>query len=133
MPKNYTLIEHTADIGIKIKGKNLKEVFKNSALAMFDIMAEQRTEKITVKLKSDNLEELFVNWLNELLSLSAAKELIFTNIKIKRLGKNILEAEVTGCGAKNYKFNTEIKAATYHELEIRRAKSGWQARVILDV
>lgn len=140
--KNYELIEHTADIGIKVSGKDLKELFKNVALAMFDIIAERRPENrvqrpetqiLTIKQKADNLEELFVNWLNELLSLSATKEKIFCDFKFKSLDEHNLEAEAIGCDVKDYKINTEIKAATYHELKIEKTKSGWQAQIIFDV
>jgi SHS2 domain-containing protein len=138
--KNYELIEHTADIGIKVSGKDLKELFKNTALSMFDIIAEQRTENreqrienITVKQKAENLEELFINWLNELLSLSAIKEKIFCDFRFKKLDEQNLEAEVSGCDIKDYKVNVEIKAATYHQLKLEKQKAGWLAEVIFDV
>lgn len=137
---NYELIEHTADIGIRVKGCDLKDLFKKAALAMFDIIAEkrtenrkQRTEDIAIKQKANDLEELFVNWLNELLSLSATKELIFEDFNIHNLDENNLEATVTGSNFKNYKVNTEIKAATYHQLKLKNDESGWQAEVIFDV
>ncbi len=164
--KSYEFIEHTADIGIKVKGKDLRELFKNSALAMFDIIAEQSpqkrteyslpwqaisagqgeqpalakrsgpgsTEKIKISLKSDNdIEELLINWLNELLSLSATKELIFSDFKITKLNENNLQAVAIGQDIEDYKVNTEIKAATYHELEVKEGKFGWEAKIIFDV
>jgi len=140
--KNYELIEHTADIGIKVKAKDLKELFKNVALAMFDIITGEilntqysilNTQEIIIKQKAENLEELFINWLNELLSLSDVKEIIFSDFKINKLNENNLEAVALGEDIKNYKINTEIKAATYHELEIKRDNSGWKAQVIFDV
>jgi SHS2 domain-containing protein len=140
--KNYELIEHTADIGIRLKAKNLKELFKNTASAMFEVMAEKKSEvksqksevkKIKIKQKAQDLEELFVNWLNELLSLSSAKGLIFSDFKINKLDKNNLEAEAFGEDIKNYKVNTEIKAATYHALKIEDKDDFWQAEVIFDV
>ena len=136
---NYELIEHTADIGIRIKGRDLKDLFKNAASAMFDIMAQKQhlktgiQEKIAIKQNGDDLEELFVNWLNELLSLSATKELIFEDFNIHNLDENNLEATVTGSNFNNYKVNTEIKAATYHQLKLKNDESGWQAEVIFDV
>lgn len=138
MPKNYEIIEHTADIGIRVKGGDLKELFKNAALAMFEIMAEAKKKaaekkELKIKLKADNLDELFINWLNELLSLSAAKELIFPAFKITKLNESSLEAILSGSDIKNYRLNSEIKAATYHELKLGRIKSGWQAEVIFDV
>jgi SHS2 domain-containing protein len=137
--KNYELIEHTADIGILVRGADLKELFKNAALAMFDIIADRRgltipeQEKIRIELKADVLEELFINWLNELLSLSATKELIFFDFQISTLDENNLQAIAMGSNINNYRINTEIKAATYHELEIKESISGWQARLIFDV
>ncbi len=139
--KNYELIEHTADIGIRVRGSDLKELFKNTALAMFDIMAEKkrntqysiRNTRYIVQQKADDLEELFINWLNELLSLSAIKEKIFCDFRFKKLDEQNLEAEVTGCDIKDYKVNVEIKAATYHQLKLEKQKAGWLAEVIFDV
>ena len=137
--KTYTLIEHTADIGIRTKGDSLKELFQNTALAMFDIIAgiptkkSKRKGKITIKEKADNIEELFINWLNELLSLSAVKELIFTDFIIEKLDEHSIKSICIGEGIKNFKVNTEIKAATYHELKLERKESGWLAEIIFDV
>ncbi len=140
--KNYELIEHTADIGIRVRGSDLKGLFKNAALSMFDIIAERKPciryqvsgiKEIIIRQRADDLEELFINWLNELLSLSAIKEKIFCDFSFKSLDERNLEAEVFGCDIKDYKVNVEIKAATYHELKLEESKSGWQAEVIFDV
>ena len=138
MAKNYELIEHTADVGIRVEGGDLKELFKNAALDMFEIMAEAKNKaeakkELNIKLKADNLEELFINWLNELLSLSATKELIFPAFKITKIDERGLEAALFGSDIKNYRLNSEIKAATYHQLKLRQLKSTWQAEVIFDV
>lgn len=137
--KNYELIEHTADIGIKVKGSDLKMLFENAALAVFDIIAENKSSgaqdkhEIIIKLKADDTEELLVSWLNELLSLSATRELIFSGFKVKKITPKTLQAAATGEAAENYRLNTEIKAATYHQLKIEQADGGWQAQVIFDV
>lgn len=137
--KTYELIEHTADIGIRVKGGSLKELFRNAGLAIFQISADKREinnkklHKLSIVQKADNLEELFINWLNELLSLSAVKELIFEDFKIKKINEFGLEATAAGSDMDNYKVNTEIKAATYHQLKIEKKLTGWQAEVILDV
>jgi len=136
--KAYELIEHTADIGIKVKAKDLKGLFSQSALAMFDIIAEEKStnnkpQKIKIEQSADDLESLFVNWLNELLSLSAVKELIFYDFQINKIDKNLLQAVAVGRSVHDYKVNVEIKAATYHELKIEKLEDDWQAQVIFDV
>ncbi|MDD5596217.1 MAG: archease [Candidatus Omnitrophica bacterium] len=139
MGKNYEIIEHTADIGIRITGRNLKDLFKNAGLAIFELSSEKIStqeknhKEISIQQKADNLEELFLNWLNELLSLSAARGVIFESFKFKQLDEKNLQAVGIGSRITNYKVNTEIKAATYHQLKITKKRQGWQAEVILDV
>jgi len=138
--KCYEVIEHTADIGIRVKAKDRHELFEKAALAMFDIIAERKktkspsiSKKISIVQDAQSLDELFINWLNELLSLSAVKELIFTSFKINKLDESSLNALAYGEDRNNFKSNVEIKAATYHELKVEETKNGWLAEVIFDV
>ena len=141
--KNYELIEHTADVGIRVQGVSLKELFTNAARSMFDIIAQVKPLKrldakrpaktIAVEQRGGNVEELFVNWLNELLSLSSAKEVIFSEFIIRSISKNDLFAAVSGYASREYKSLKEIKAATYHQLKVARTGKGWKAEVIFDV
>jgi len=137
--QNYEVFEHTADIGLRIKGKDLKELFQNAGLAIFQVSSRRQFVKnkthtdIIIKQKADNLDELFINWLNELLSISAAKGMIFHNIRMKAVQDNALEALATGSSVENYRVNMEIKAATYHQFKIEEKPGGWVAEVILDV
>ncbi|MDD5653550.1 MAG: archease [Candidatus Omnitrophica bacterium] len=138
MKKNYEVFEHTADIGLKVQGRSLKDLFRHAGSAIFALSCEklhkaELKKSLILKEKADNLDELLVNWLNELLSLSAAKGLIFEKISIRKINEQQIEAEVLGTDISNYKVNTEIKAATYHQLKITRNKTGWQAQIILDV
>ncbi len=140
MGKDYEFLEHTADIAVKVKGDDLETLFKNAALAMFDIIAEcvsnkgsSKKEKFLVKQEAADLEELFISWLNELLSLSAIKRKIFCEVFFKNLNEHGLKAMVGGKDMINYKIKTEIKAATYHELEIKKVGPSWQAKVVFDV
>ena len=136
--KNYEILEHTADIRIRVLGNSLNDLFINAALAMFDILAEkEHSEKTAVKAlilqEAIDIEELFINWLNELLSLSAAKEIIFSEFKINKLTDTSLDIECLGARASGYRINTEIKAATYHGLKMQKNDKGWEAEVIFDV
>lgn len=137
-PKPYELIEHTADIGLRIFGKDRQELFVNAALGMFSILAKkkktkeaQKKQSLKIDLSASNLEELLVSWLGELLSLSDIKKAMFTHFQISELTDTRIKAKVFA--EKNYTTKTEIKAATYHQLEIKKEKDFWQAEVIFDV
>jgi len=137
--KNYEVLEHTADIGIRVKASSLESLFKNAGLAITNLSAEkQKTfipekHRIVIEQKADNVEELFVNWLNELLSASSAEGLIFEDIKINQINENFVDAIAVGTDRRNYKTNIEIKAATYHQLKVQKSGSYWLAEVIFDV
>jgi len=137
--KTYQLIAHTADFGIRLKGKDLPELFQKAALAVFDIVAQKKKnlssgkKEIKISLHAEDIAGLFISWLNELLSLSATRKIIFSDIQILKLENNHLEALAKGEDIENYTLNTEIKAATYHDLELKQVPGGWQAKVIFDV
>jgi len=137
--KNYEVLEHTADIGIRVKSSSLEGLFKNAGLAITSLSVEkQKTQdpqkhKIVITQKAENVEELFVNWLNELLSASAAEALIFEDIQINQINEKFVDAIAIGTDIRNYQTNLEIKAATYHQLKVQKINSHWQAEVIFDV
>ncbi len=132
-------MEHTADVGIRVKSSSLEGLFRDAGLAVADLSTEkQKTfnsekHKIVILQKAANVEELFVNWLNELLSASAAEALIFEDIKINQINEQFVDAIAIGSDMRNYKTNIEIKAATYHQLKVQKIGSHWQAEVIFDV
>jgi SHS2 domain-containing protein len=140
--KEFEILEHTADIGIEAYGKTKREVFINSAKGMFEIIAgENKNLKENfydkIKLEADNLEGLLFAWLNELLYIGETKLVILNKFEIKDLSNNKIEAEVKGIkiNPPSVKVKKEIKAATYHRLEIKKdEESGfWSAQVIFDI
>jgi len=140
--KEFEILEHTADIGIAAYGKTKREVFINAAKGMFEIIAgknknlkENFYDKI--KLEADNLEGLLFAWLNELLYIGETRMVILNKFQIKELSDFQIKAEVEGMkiNPPSVKIEKEIKAATYHRLEIKQdGESGlWRAQVIFDI
>ena len=137
--KEFEILEHTADIGIAAYGKTKKEVFVNAAKGMFEIIAGETKDLKEnfydkIELEADNLEGLLFAWLNELLYISETKLVILKKFEIKDLSTNKIEAEVEGTkiNPPSVKIEKEIKATTYHRLEIKKdEESGlWRAQVI---
>ncbi|MGE5307543.1 MAG: archease [Deltaproteobacteria bacterium] len=135
---HYEFIEHTADIGIRVRAPDEKSLFVDAALSMFDMIARkvstQSSERnFPIELGAENREELFVAWLNELLSLSTTENVIVSDIDIERLRADSLKARVRGESMASYEFKTEVKAATYHGLKVEQSGKDWLAEVIFDV
>lgn len=139
MKKAYEWIEHTADVGIKVFGDDLKDLFSHAANAFFEIITETDTieprKTYTIKAKGDGWEELLVNWLNELLFLFDTKGLVFKEFEIEEIRRYYLRAKAKGelFDLKKHPLKTGIKAVTYHQLKVERAKDHWEAQVIFDI
>ena len=140
--KEFEILEHTADIGIAAYGKNKREVFISAAKGMFEIIAgENKNLKENfydkIKLEADNLEGLLFAWLNELLYIGETRLVILNKFQIKELSDYQIKAEVGGTkiNPPSIKIEKEIKAVTYHRLEIKKdEESGlWRAQVIFDI
>ena len=138
--KRYEQFPHTADIGVRVFGKDLKELFENAAFAMFDIIAdlEGMTGETaeTFKVEAADQEGLLVAWLDELLYRFYTKEIIFSKFKIEELSENRIRAKVFGhpVGANRNRLKMEIKAVTYSDLKIKKAgDSSYQVEIIFDV
>jgi len=140
--KEFEILEHTADIGMAAYGKTKREIFINTAKGMFEIIAGETKDLKEnfydrIKLEAGNLEGLLFAWLNELLYISETKLVILNKFEIKDLSNNKIEAEVRGMkiNRPGCKIEKEIKAVTYHRLEIKKDEvSGlWRAQIIFDI
>ncbi len=137
--KRYEQFPHTADIGVRVFGRDLKELFVNAAFAMFDIIAdlEGMTGETTevFEVKAADHEGLLVAWLDELLYIFYTKQLIFYKFHIELLEADRLRASVVGrpVADNRNRLKTEIKAATYSDLKIKKTAEGYSVEIIFDV
>lgn len=126
-------------MGIRVYGRTKKELFRNAAEGMFDLIVDKKTvvakKKIKFSLDAPDLRELFISWLRELLYQYSAKGMIFRKFMIKKLEDTRITAEAIGekFNLKKHGFKNDLKAVTYHGLEIKKTKAGWQTQVIFDV
>lgn len=132
---HFEELEHTADLALKVRGRSLKEVFANAAYGMFSLMADLEEPEPTISheisLESLDYEALLVDWLNELLYLHEVEEEIYIRFEIEALSSTALSAIVWG--AKVTVSKLTVKAATFHDLEIRETEDGYLAMVVFDV
>ncbi len=135
--KRYDIIDHTADIGIKAYGKNIDEAFENVAVAMFDLITD--TSKIEsigeykIFLEAEDLKQLLVDWLSKLLFLNQVENLVFGKFQVKIIDTR-LSARVYGevYTTEKHKQGMEIKAVTYHMLEVSQEKTAY-VQVLFDI
>jgi len=138
MSAPFKVIDHTADIGIVARGRDLDELFANAAAGMLYLMAGEDFSESTVQreieLQASDDETLLVGWLNELLYILDTERLLLNKFDIAVSG-NRLEAKCAGekLEVRRHSLKREIKAATYHDLRVEKANGEYVARIIFDI
>ena len=134
----YKVLDHTADVMFEGYGKNLNELFENSAIATTDVMVDRKTlgKKIKKEIKIENkrIDSLLFDFLEEIIYLKDAEELLFKEFKVSiKDGK--LKAICSGekIDREKHKLKLDVKAVTLHKFEVKQVKNKWKAVFILDI
>ncbi|MCM8820386.1 MAG: archease [Candidatus Omnitrophica bacterium] len=135
--KNFEVLEHTADVGGKIYGKDIKELFINATKLLYFLAGVTQYERmervISIELSSETIEELLVKFLNELIYYMDVKKIggDIKKIYIQKKGKIFnLDCEMAG---EKISVKKEIKAATYHNLKVKREEGIFSSEIIFDI
>ena len=137
--KRFEILDHTADIGIIVYGEDLKTLFENAAKGFFHLITDLRRVSRRIERKiiieGESLDRLMVDWLSDLLYLHDVENLLFKEFKVESVGKDGLKAIAKGEPFQEgvHAIKTEVKAVTYHRIEVRREKGRWRAQVIIDL
>jgi SHS2 domain-containing protein len=138
MADKFEIIDHTADIGLIIYGDTIEQVFTNAAEGMFSLITD--TSKINplikqeIELSADGIESLLVDWLNELLYFLDVNHVVFGSFEILELDNNTIKAVCYGEKINGkHEIKREVKAATYHMLNLSKDENGYKAQVIFDI
>lgn len=127
-------VEHTADLALHLWATDLADLFTTAAQGMAAFITDLETVKperaCPVVLTAPDLEGLLVDWLNELLYLGDREGLIFTRFEWAVASPTRLEA--TAWGGVAPERRTYIKAATFHNLVVRRTPEGYETEIVLD-
>ena len=98
---HYRFIDHTADIGIVVSGRNPRALFRHAALAMFDIISDAGDrlprQSETIRVEREGSADLLINWLRELLYIWSVRELLLVDVEISVINEHHLEAVVKLC------------------------------------
>ena len=138
------ILDHTADVGLELGASTLEELFDEARRALLMVVFERPPEeegedRRWVPLSAPDYEILLVRWLNELTYLIQDTGFVPTGakIEIQKTERTDLSLEASLVGApldlEEYRWQGEIKSATFHGLDVANDNEGWHARVILDV
>lgn len=133
--------DHTADVGLRVRGESLDDLFRTAAEGMFDYVvanrAEVRLDEIEkISLHDDSPADLLATWLSELIFRSETHHRVYAafEVVVDEEGRR-LDATIRGeaIDRDRHILDHEVKAVTRHGLSLVRDGDGWVAEMILDI
>jgi SHS2 domain-containing protein len=133
--------DHTADVGLKVSGVDLSDLFRTAAEGVFDYIVANReqvrvVDSEAVKLEADSPQDLLLEWLGELIFRFETTHRLYGKFEVRVAddGRS-LQATISGerIDRDRHELDHEVKAVTHHGLSVRREGSGWLAEFILDI
>ncbi|KKQ23428.1 hypothetical protein A2999_00200 [Candidatus Wolfebacteria bacterium RIFCSPLOWO2_01_FULL_38_11] len=140
--KKYEILPHPAELRLRIYGKTIEELFSSATEAMAQILSptamksELRIKnlELRIKLKSIDINSLLVDFLSEILAKSQINKCVYlvvsSKYKVVR-EKHEFQAELTKYPVE--KFDEDIKAITYEDLDIKKIKGIWLTNLVFDI
>jgi len=136
-------IDHTGDVGIRVTAGSLPQLFERAALGMGSVLADldavRPAEATALSVTARDHEALLVRWLSALNYRHTVENWIFSDVAVAAIteqdGEWALSATVRGeaLDPARHTVHTEIKAITFHGLDVRETSDGWVVQVIFDL
>jgi len=136
----YQILDHTADVRVRVHGSALERLFENAAWALFDVIVDGLeglvpTEEEPVSLGGADASSLLVDWMNDLLYRFDARGQIHAWPLVSSVNDSSLAATARfrSIDWSRDRFHTEVKSVTYHGLHLERRGDLWVAEVVFDL
>lgn len=133
----YELVQHTADLRLKVRADSMEELFAEALRAMMESLrpegiAANPSSEHPVEVDSVDATSLLIDFLNEVLYLAHVEREIFNRVRFRTLTETHLVAQLSG--HKTERFDEDIKAVTYHEADVRRTDAQkWETTLVFDI
>ena len=135
----YELIQHTADIRIRVMASSVQELFRDSLRGLMHYISGELPDsgmrspdaRTDIQLDAPDQTALLVDFLNEALLRSHLDHVVFSDVKFASLTETALTAALIQTDAE---MAEDVKAVTYHEADVRQQDDGrWTTTIVLDI
>ena len=123
--ERYVLMDHTADLMVKAFGGTLEECFANAGFALFDQTIDLRTvepsEGMDFEVEGTDDEDRLYSFLSELLFIEDCEGMVLKELEVRFEGDRVMcHGEGERLDRSRHRIRSEIKAVTYHMMEVDR-------------
>ena len=142
---SYKFLEHTGDTAVEIHAADEVELFRDGARALLDILVDQEHGKpvekkktLPLRLEAEDAESLLVDYLNELIFLFDSRSFLCVDVdceqvRIEKPSQIVATLRGESFDPERHHSLTEVKAATFHDMEIHKTPAGLWTTLVFDL
>ena len=138
MTGRYEVLEHTADVGLRLTGDSPEEILEAAAEGLADLQGAWfpgEGQDVPLEVSAADLPGLLVRWVDEVLYLLESRDAVLGGVSVWQVdgGRAVGAIRLAARGDRELE-SMGIKAATLHRVRFEQGPDGaWSADVYLDV
>ena len=134
----FEYFDVTADIGVKVWGNSINELFENAAIAVTSLMIDPASLKRNITkeifVEGNDIPSLLINWITELLIIRDSEAILFSSFKVNVSSDGrTLTAKILGDHIIGSTIEMDIKAITYSLFELEELDNSFHVQFVLDI
>jgi SHS2 domain-containing protein len=137
-PSGFESVEHTADLALRAWAGTTRGLIEQCARGMLDMMLDDPPEAarfVEVSAEGATPEELIVDSLREILVLIELDESVPVSVEVLNVEADaaVCRVGVVTLDVGRSSLVQDIKAVTYHGLEVQRRDDSLEVEIVFDV
>ncbi len=138
---SFCIIDHTADLALEIQAVDLAAFFRQALRGMAELILPAASDPpppgfsqiLELELDAPDAEVLLVDMLNRVNLESSLANTVFRELEIDEVSARKMRGRARGY-VTDQRFDIDIKAVTYHGLEIKKLENGrFSGQILFDI
>ena len=133
----YEILEHTADVGLRAHAPTVTTLFEQTTRGLCDIAGiwhDGPGSSVAIDVEARDREGLMVDWLNEVLYLHDSRNVAIGSVEVDEVSEQRARGRIAVCPLREgAETAIQVKAVTYHQIDVHETPSGWSATVFFDI
>lgn len=137
--EGYGTFDHTGDLGLEVWAESPERLYALAAVGLMAQIAEAGDDSVEVRadleLEGDEPSDLLIHWLNTVLLKSTLERALWNRASVRSLGPRALSATLEGprLDPGRHVLLREVKAVSFHDLNLELEPGRCRCRLILDI
>ncbi|HET6348918.1 MAG TPA: archease [Candidatus Krumholzibacteria bacterium] len=130
--------EHSGDVGLEVWGDTPAQLLSNATRGLCGLMTWSRVEPAAARhleVRAETLADLLVDWLSAVILLASTHAELYASADVEVGDDGVARGTLQGApvDAARHELRFDVKAATYHGVQVDRTGAGYHARVVFDL